>query len=167
MKKTLAINMSKCKIQKNDIFYTPSEVVDDCMKLIDIKESDILLDPFYGAGAFYSKFPDINTKLWCEIEKGVDFFDYHRKVDWIISNPPFSKLTKVLNHCADICHKGFGLIMLSMHLNPKRITDLSNRGFCLTKMHLFKVKEWFGFTCCFLVFSKIGDSLLGIEPKQY
>ena len=54
-----------------------------------------------------------------------------------------------------------------MHLNPKRITDLSNRGFSLTKMHLFKVKEWFGFTCFFLVFEKIGNSLLGIEPKQY
>ena len=70
MKKTLAINMSKCKIQKNDIFYTPVDVVEDCMKLISIKESDILLDPFFGDGAFYNKFPDINTKVWCEIEKG-------------------------------------------------------------------------------------------------
>ena len=76
--------MSKCKIQKNDIFYTPSDVVDDCMKLISIsiKESDILLDPFLGNGAFYNKFPDINTKFWCEIEKGVGFFDYNQKIDW-------------------------------------------------------------------------------------
>ena len=43
------------------------------MKLIEIEESDILLDPFNGDGAFYNKFPDINTKFWCEIEKGVDF----------------------------------------------------------------------------------------------
>ena len=66
-------NSKKCH------FYTPSEVVDDCMKLIDIKESDILLDPFYGEGAFYSKFPDINTKFWCEIEKGVDFLTIIKK----------------------------------------------------------------------------------------
>ena len=92
------------------------------------------------------------------------FFDYHQKVDWIISNPPFSKLTKVLNHCAEICDKGFGLIMLSMHLNPKRILDLSNKGFNLTNMHLLKVKKWIGFPCFFLVFSKIGN-ILGIEPK--
>ena len=80
MKKTLAINMSKCKIPKNDIFYTPSTVVDDCMKLISIKESDILLDPFNGDGAFYNKFPDINTKFWCEIEKGVDFWTIIKKL---------------------------------------------------------------------------------------
>ena len=127
MKKTLAINMSKCKIQKKIHFYTPSDVVDDCMKLISIKESDILLYLFYADGVFYSKFPDINTKFWGEIEKGGDFFDYHQKVVWIISNPPFSKLTKLLNHCAEICDKGFGLIMLSIHLNPKRITDLRNK----------------------------------------
>ena len=129
------------------------------MKLIEIEESDILLDPFYGRGAFHSKFPDINIKFWCEIEKGVDFFTYNQRVDWIVSNPSFSKLTKVLNHCADICNKGFGLVMLSMHLSPKRVTDLRDKGFKLTKMHLFKVKDWFGFPCLFVVgflFLKLG-----------
>ena len=38
----------KVQGSKNDIFYTPSDVVDNCMKLIEIEESDILLDPFYG-----------------------------------------------------------------------------------------------------------------------
>ena len=112
--------------------YTPSDIVDDCMKLIEIEESDILLDPFYGYGAFYSKFPYINTKVWCEIDKGVDLFDYNQRVDWVISKPPFSKLTKVLNHCADICDKGFGLVMLSMYLNPIRVTDLRDKGLKLT-----------------------------------
>ena len=73
--------MTKCKVQKNDIFYTPSDVVDDCMKLISIKESDILLDPFYGEGCFYRTFSTMNTKFLCELEKGVGFFDYHQKVD--------------------------------------------------------------------------------------
>ena len=55
-------------------FYTPSDIVDDCLKLIEIEGSDILLDPFYAYGAFYNKFPIIKTKFWCETEKGVAFF---------------------------------------------------------------------------------------------
>ena len=96
-------SLNRCKETKNDIFYTPSDLVDDCVKLIKIAKSDTLLDPFYGDGAFYSKYPETNKKDWCEIEKGVDFFKYNKKVDWVISNPPFSKLTKVLNHCSEIC----------------------------------------------------------------
>lgn len=160
-------SFTNCKKTTNDIFYTPPDVVADCMSLIDIAKSDTLLDPFYGDGAFYKAYPAINTKDWCEIEKGKDFFEYNQKVDWIISNPPFSKLTKVLNHCAEICEKGFGLIMLCVHLNPKRLNDLSDKGFKITKIHLFKIKEWFGFPCFFVVFSKTGKSLFDLKAKQY
>jgi hypothetical protein len=160
-------SLNKCKKKTNDNVYTPSDVVDDCMSLVDIGQFDTLLDPFYGDGAFYTKYPAINKKDWCEIEKGIDFFEYNKKVDWIISNPPFSKMTKVLNHCAEICEKGFGLIMLCFHLVPKRLNDLSDRGFKITKIHSFKVKEWFGFPCFFIVFSKTGESLLGLKAKQY
>ena len=48
MNKTL----TKCRKQNNDVFYTPSKLVLDCLKLIDIKVDDILLDPFFGNGAF-------------------------------------------------------------------------------------------------------------------
>ena len=160
-------SLNTCKETKNDIFYTPPDLVDDCMKLIKIAKSDTLLDPFYGDGAFYSKYPETNKKDWCEIEKGVDFFEYNKKVDWVISNPPFSKLTKVLNHCAEICEKGFGLIMLCFHLQPKRLNALSEKGFYITKIRLFQVKEWFGFPCLFVVFSKSGKSLFGPKAKQY
>ena len=77
-------SLPKCKKTKNDIFHTPPDVVEDCMRLIDIGENDTLLDPFYGEGAFYTKYPASNTKDWCEIEKGIDFFEYNKKVDWII-----------------------------------------------------------------------------------
>ena len=69
MKKTLVANMTKCKTQN----YTPSDVVDHCMKLIDIEESDILLDPFYGDGAFYKRYPAITHKVLVRNRKSVDF----------------------------------------------------------------------------------------------
>ena len=163
MNKTL----TKCRKNNNDIFYTPSDLVLDCLKLIDIKDDDILLDPFFGNGAFFNEFPRKNKKEWCEIEKGVDFFKYNKKVDWIISNPPFSKLTQVLEHSTDICKKGFGLIMMTTALSVKRINDIKKKGFYIIKIHWFSVKSWFGFPCVFVVFSREGEKLFDIDPAQY
>ena len=168
-------SFNKARKIKNDVFYTPDDLVDDCMKLMDIiEDDDFLLDPFYGQGAFYKKYPESNPKDWCEIALGRDFFEYDTHVDWIISNPPFSKMTKVLNHCAKICRKGFGLIMTCFHLLPRRFNDLKTKGFIPTKCHLFKCRSWSGFPCFFLVFTKICDEvnanangIMNIQPKQY
>ena len=54
------------------------------------------LDPCSGNNAFYNALP--NPKDWCEITKGRDFFDYTDKVDWIITNPPYSIYDKFLQH---------------------------------------------------------------------
>ena len=160
-------NLIKCKKNPNDIFYTPDELVIDCIKCIDIKSDDILLDPFYGDGAFYNKYPIENKKEWCEIAKDKDFFEYNNKVDWIISNPPFSILNKVLDHCCSISKKGFGLIMLTTALTIPRINRMKLKGFKITKLLYFQVKQWFGFTCVFVVFSKDGNEIFYIQPKKY
>ena len=55
-----------------------------------------ILEPFRGSSVFYDQLP--SDTLWCEITDGRDFFDFHQPVDWIISNPPFSNLTAVLQH---------------------------------------------------------------------
>lgn len=52
------------------------------------KETDTFLDPSKGSGAFYDLLPP--NKDWCEIEQGRDFFEYDKKVDWILTNPPWS-----------------------------------------------------------------------------
>lgn len=155
--------LNKARKSKNDVFYTPDDLADDCISMIDIAENDFLLDPFYGQGAFYNKFPANNPKDWCEIEMGRDFFEYTDKVDWIISNPPFSKMSKVLNHCAKICRKGFGLVMSCLHLLPNRFNKLEEKGFVPTKVHLFKVAAWNGFPHFFVVFEKRGDSILRVD----
>ena len=35
---------------------------------------------------------------WCEIGEGGDFLRYNQKVDWIISNPPWSKILVFIKH---------------------------------------------------------------------
>lgn len=48
-----------------------------------------VLDPSAGKNAFYDKFENVE-KHRCEITEGLDFFEWAHRVDWIITNPPYS-----------------------------------------------------------------------------
>ena len=72
---------------------TPNDVVMTKVKsakfIIDhFSPKGNILEPCRGTGSFYNLFK--GNKDWCEITEGKDFFDYNKKVDWIITNPPFS-----------------------------------------------------------------------------
>jgi len=60
-----------------------------------------VLDPCRGdAQPFYKvllKQPRCSVD-WCEIGEGRDFLRYNQKVDWIISNPPWSKILVFIKH---------------------------------------------------------------------
>lgn len=52
------------------------------------KPSGLVLDPCRGENkVFYN---NLSNADWCEIGEGKDFFEYDKKVDWIIGNPPYS-----------------------------------------------------------------------------
>ncbi len=58
------------------------------------------LEPCRGDGVFYKLLP--KPKEWCEIVQGKDFFDYRGKVDWIITNPPYSIYNIFLEKCFEV-----------------------------------------------------------------
>lgn len=58
------------------------------------KPSGKILEPCRGNGVF----TNIIDMDWCEINEGKDFFNYKEKVDWIISNPPYSLIRKFILH---------------------------------------------------------------------
>lgn len=64
------------------------------------KPQGLILEPCRGTGNIYNQLPE--PKDWCEITQGRDFFSYHRKVDWIITNPPYSIYDKFLQHCFEL-----------------------------------------------------------------
>jgi hypothetical protein len=68
-----------------DIVATPFRVASDMIDFF--KPSGQVLDPCRGDGVFYNLLPDAE---WCEIREGVDFLAFNKRVDWIISNPPYS-----------------------------------------------------------------------------
>lgn len=85
---------------QSDVVYTPEHIVD---WIIDyFKPTGFILDPCCGDGAFYNKFAE--PKDWCEIRKGRDFFEYNKKVDWIITNPPFTNVEKFMEHAFSLAN---------------------------------------------------------------
>jgi len=79
---------------EKDIVYTPDNVAQEIIQWL--QPSGLCLDPCRGDGAFYRHLPEGSD--WCEIEAGRNFFDYDKKVDWIIGNPPYSCFELWLQH---------------------------------------------------------------------
>jgi hypothetical protein len=122
---------------KNDLFFTPQNIA---QQILDhFKPTGKLLDPCMGHGVFYDNFPSDN-KDWCEIDKGKDFFEYNEKVDWIISNPPFSKFTAFLEHSVKLADNIVFLIYINSLFTKKRVRTYIDNGFELKEMLMINEK---------------------------
>jgi hypothetical protein len=120
-----------------------------------------VLDPCYGAGAFYDNLPECR-KSYCEIDMGHDFFDEAGRYDLIIGNPPFSLWSKWLEHTIKLTDK-FCYIFGAMNLTPFRIDELETAGFSLVQLASVKVEYWFG-TQWIAIFEKHRPSILTTLP---
>lgn len=80
---------------EKDVVFTPDWLAEGVVN--HFKPSGLCLDPCMGDGAFYRHLPT-ESRDWCEIERGRDFFQYDRGVDWIIGNPPYSILLSWIRH---------------------------------------------------------------------
>lgn len=63
------------------------------------KPSGAILEPCKGTGNFLAELPGAD---WCEITEGRDFFNYKGKVDYIITNPPYSIYDSFLEKCFEV-----------------------------------------------------------------
>ena len=110
-----------------DLVSTPKETA--AMLVRHLKPSGKILDPARGGGAFFNAFPQDSKRFWCEISEGRDFFSFTKKVDWVITNPPWSLIRAFIRHgCAisdNVCY-----LMTTNHLFTKaRIRDIRAAGF--------------------------------------
>ena len=71
-----------------DVVYTPADLAKSIIE--HFQPAGRILDPARGGGAFFDALPDGTD--WCELAEGRDFMDYDKAVDWIITNPPWSRL---------------------------------------------------------------------------
>ncbi|MFW9602948.1 MAG: hypothetical protein ACMV1B_11615 [Prevotella sp.] len=77
----------------NDEIYTPDWCVKDMVN--HFNPTGTILEPCKGLGAFTDVLPNAD---WCEIRLGKNFYDYKNRVDWIITNPPYSDIRKFVLH---------------------------------------------------------------------
>jgi len=108
-----------------DDVYTPEPLAKEIIKMFS--PSGVILEPCRGKGAFYRNLPDGSD--WCEIEEGRDFFNYTKKVDWIITNPPYSNYDRFLDHSFEIADNIVFLVPLGKVFNSwERIEKLRRWG---------------------------------------
>lgn len=134
----------------NDKIYTPLKISKMIIDSLPIKEEDTLYDPFYGNGSFYEQFPKQNKLYFSEIDLGKDFFEFETKVDWIISNPPYSIFDDVLKHSFEIAENVVYLIPANkIFASMNRIRQTLNYG-NIKEMRLISASKCgfpFGFPC--------------------
>jgi hypothetical protein len=85
------------KKKGNDRIITPKWAAADMVE--HFSPEGVILDPCRGDGVFTDLLPKAK---WCEIDEGKDFFDWHERVDCIISNPPFSLMRRFILHSFEV-----------------------------------------------------------------
>ena len=70
-----------------------------------------ILDTCRGEWAYYNNYPKDCKKDWCELDEGRNFFNFEGKVDWIITNPPWSKIRQFIEYSTKIADNVVYLIM--------------------------------------------------------
>lgn len=89
-----------------------------------------ILEPCRGSGNFYRNFPvDNSVSLYCEIDEGLDFFDFQGRVDWVITNPPFSKFRSFLQKSMEVADHVVFLSFVNAFWMKARMRDIRDSGF--------------------------------------
>jgi hypothetical protein len=153
----------KHREKPRDKFYTPEELAKKLIDFIPLEKGDFVLDPALGGGSFYDHFPADIQKEYCEIDEGRDFYDYYTKVDWVITNPPYSHLDKWLEHTYRIAKKGFAYLLGINNITAKRIEEANQKGFFLSFMHLCKVFKWYGMSCFVIFEEEISNNIISFD----
>ena len=85
-------------VNKNDVVFTPDNLAKMICGMFPITGK--VLEPCKGEGAFLRYLPDGTD--WCEITEGKNYYDYRGKVDWIVTNPPYSDFDRFLDHSFEL-----------------------------------------------------------------
>jgi hypothetical protein len=154
-----------------DKFYTPQSLVKiHLQKFKDIPHGSLILEPFYGEGVYYNEmmrmFPHCSL-AYTEIDKGLDFFEYKEPTDYIISNPPYSIIDKVLQHSVSLKPKVISYLIGFHNLTAKRIEYMNNNGYFITDFHLTKVMAWYGMSLIVSFSNMVTENIISIDRKVH
>ena len=130
---------------------------DVAIKIIEhFNPTGITLEPCRGSGSFYN---NINgEKDWCEIDKNKDFFDYNKKANWIITNPPYSIYDKFLLKAFEVADNVVFLVPLAKAFKSQKIDKEIEKYGGLKEIVMLggggKIGFPFGFPCGCLYYKR-------------
>jgi len=117
-----------------DLWMTPERVAIEIIEYF--KPYGKILEPCKGTGNFYR---NLEGADWCEISEGRDFFLYSKKMDWIITNPPYSILSKFMEKCWKVADNVVLLVLAGAIWNSyKRVREWKREGMGLHTLYCLK-----------------------------
>jgi hypothetical protein len=130
---------------------------DVAIKIIEhFNPTGITLEPCRGSGSFYNNIK--GKKDWCEIDEGKDFFNYDKKVDWIITNPPYSIYDKFLLKAFEVADNIVFLVPLAKAFKSQKIDKEIEKYGGLKEIVMLgsggKIGFPFGFPCGCLYYKR-------------
>lgn len=132
--------------KSNDCVMTPEYLTKPIVEYF--KPKGKLLEPAKGTGNFLKYLPNAD---WCEITEDRDFFAYNKKVDWIITNPPWSKMRAFLYHSMEISNNIVFLVTINHLWTKARLRDMKQLNFGIKEIRMIpeKTKDFpqTGFRC--------------------
>lgn len=123
----------------NDKIYTPDYLAKYIVEYF--KPTGDILEPSCGEGVFL-KYMKAD---WYEIDKGKDFFGCDKTYDWVITNPPFSKIRKFLQHLYKLKVKNIVFLCPLNHILglKARLKDMQDSGYAVKEIILIDTPKEF------------------------
>lgn len=122
----------------NDDVQTPPDLARRVVK--HFRPEGRILEPCRRDGNFLRCMP---TADWCEIKDGRDFFDWPRKVDWIVTNPPWSQVRGFLRHAMAVADHVVFLLTINHLWTKARVRDIRDAEFGLCEICLVEMPKSF------------------------
>lgn len=119
MSKPTRPNKTK-KATASDTVQTPKKTAE--WIVAHFTPNGVCLDPCAGDDVFYNLLP--LPKYRCEIREGIDFFNFDKKVDWIITNPPYSIYDAFLQHAFEISENVVFFVPIAKAFKSMKIEKL-------------------------------------------
>ena len=119
---------------ERDVVLTPPDLAAVVIAHFAPQMRGRVLDPAKGEGAFYDALPGHLDRYWCEVSEGRDFFEWREPVDWIITNPPWSKLRAFTRHAMGASDNIVWLVHMPNITTKARLRDLEQHGFGVAEL---------------------------------
>jgi len=131
----------------NDVVQTPDALAEKIVSHFSCDISGSVLEPCSGDGAFVRALNKLDDVILdeCEIKRGIDFFNYSNKVNWVITNPPWSLARKFAQHSYGLADNIIFLINVGHFLGFRaRMKDTRDAGFGVREVLLVDTppKPW-------------------------